>query len=234
MKFPVRLDRYISQSTDYSRKDVKRLLKSGEVTVNGEVALKADIKVNEGDDVCFGEEQFEGLHERYFMLHKPEGYVSANRDRDHMTVMDLLDEPRKDNLSVAGRLDIDTTGLVLLTDDGQWLHQVISPKHLCEKVYVVETDCVVTDKQRQKLEQGIFLKNEKTRTAPAKVEVIEDCVYRVTITEGRYHQVKRMFAALENHVEKLHRESIGGIILDPDLQPGEYRPLTDAEVALIK
>jgi len=230
MKFPVRLDKLISQSTDLSRKEVKRLAHKELITVNDEVIKSTDYKVQENDVVRCQDEVIGVLHARYFMLNKPVGFVSATKDKEHLTVLEFIEEPRKENLSVAGRLDIDTTGLVILTDDGQWLHQVISPKHQCEKAYLVETVKPLTEKDIKKLEDGVWLNNEKTRTKPAKVDVIDEYNYRLTITEGRYHQVKRMFAALDNHVESLHRERIGGVTLDIDLQPGEYRALTDDEV----
>ena len=170
---------------------------------------------------------------RYFMLHKPQGYVCANKDKEHLTVINLIEEPRAENLSVAGRLDIDTTGLVLLTDDGQWLHRVISPRHHCTKVYYIETERVIDERQRNKLEQGVWLNHEKTRTRPAQLETIDEYHYRLTLTEGRYHQVKRMLAAIDNHVESLHREQIGAIRLDPLLAPGEYRPLSVQEIESI-
>ncbi|MEE4243907.1 MAG: pseudouridine synthase, partial [Kangiellaceae bacterium] len=182
--------------------------------------------------LCLGEE-IAHIDKRYFILNKPEGFVCATKDREHLTVLEFIDEPRKENLSVAGRLDIDTTGLVILTDDGQWLHQVISPKHQCEKVYLVETLKPVTEKQIAKLEKGVWLKNDETRTKPAKVEVIDEYHYRLTITEGRYHQVKRMFGAIENKVESLHRERIGSVVLTDELMPGEYRALSESEIASI-
>lgn len=234
MKYPIRLDKLISQTTNWSRKEVKRLAHKELITLNGEVIKTTDTKVNESDRVVCDGEVIGELTPRYFMLNKPEGFISATKDREHLTVLEFIDEPRKDNLSVAGRLDIDTTGLVLLTDDGQWLHKVISPKHHCPKTYLVETEKPLSDKQIAKLESGVWLNNEKTRTKPASVEVIDEYHYRLTITEGRYHQVKRMFAAIENHVESLHREQIGAICLDADLQPGEYRALTDSEIASIE
>ncbi len=233
-KFPMRLDRFISQSTDYSRKQVKILLKRGEVEVNGEIVKQPEQKILNSDRVLLAGEPLNQLELRYFMLNKPVGFVCANKDLEHMTVLEFIDEPRRENLSIAGRLDIDTTGLVLLTDDGQWLHQVISPKHECEKIYLVETISPLDEKTIKKLEQGVWLKNDKTRTRPAQIEVIDEYHYRVTITEGRYHQVKRMFAAVENKVETLHREKIGDIHLDPDLAPGEYRALTLEEIKSIQ
>lgn len=230
LKFPMRLDRFIAQSTDYSRREVKYLLRDGEVTVNGEVIKTADSKINSDDKITLAGEAMEQLDHRYFMLHKPVGFVCATKDKEHLTVLEFIEEPRIENLSVAGRLDIDTTGLVLLTDDGQWLHQVISPKHDCEKVYLVETKTPVNEKQIKKLEKGVWLTSENKRTKPAKIEVIDEYHYRLTITEGRYHQVKRMFGAIDNHVESLHRERVGGVLLDESLAPGEYRALTQTEV----
>ncbi len=230
MKFPMRLDRFISQSTDYSRKQVKYLLYGKRVTLNDELVRLADTKINANDKVCIDGELLGNLSQRYFMLNKPVGFVSATKDKEHLTVMEFIDEPRKEQLSVAGRLDIDTTGLVLLTDDGPWLHRVISPKHDCAKVYLVETIEPLDEKQIRKLEEGVFLKNDKVRTKPAKVEIIDEYHYRLSITEGRYHQVKRMFGAIGNKVESLHREQIGKIKLDQELQPGEYRNLTQDEI----
>ncbi len=230
MKFPMRLDRFISQSTDYSRKQVKYLLYGKRVTLNDELVRLADTKINANDKVCIDGELLGNLSQRYFMLNKPVGFVSATKDKEHLTVMEFIDEPRKEQLSVAGRLDMDTSGLVLLTDDGQWLHRVISPKHDCAKVYLVETIEPLDERQIKKLEEGVFLKNDKVRTKPAKVEIIDEYHYRLSITEGRYHQVKRMFGAIGNKVESLHREQIGKIKLEQELQPGEYRNLTQDEI----
>ncbi|XNM88129.1 16S rRNA pseudouridine(516) synthase RsuA [Escherichia coli] len=136
-------------------------------------------------------------------------------------------------LHAAGRLDIDTTGLVLMTDDGQWSHRITSPRHHCEKTYLVTLESPVADDTAEQFAKGVQLHNEKDRTKPAVLEVITPTQVRLTISEGRYHQVKRMFAAVGNHVVELHRERIGGITLDADLAPGEYRPLTEEEIASV-
>ena len=167
------------------------------------------------------------------MLNKPEGYVCSTDDPDHPTVLYFLDEPVAHKLHAAGRLDIDTTGLVLMTDDGQWSHRITSPRHHCEKTYLVTLESPVSDDTAEHFAKGVQLHNEKDLTKPAVLEVITPTEVRLTISEGRYHQVKRMFAAVGNHVVGLHRERIGAIELDPDLAPGEYRPLTEEEIASV-
>ncbi len=154
-------------------------------------------------------------------------------DPDHPTVLYFLDEPVAWKLHAAGRLDIDTTGLVLMTDDGQWSHRITSPRHHCEKTYLVTLESPVADDTAEQFAKGVQLHNEKDLTKPAVLEVITPTQVRLTISEGRYHQVKRMFAAVGNHVVELHRERIGGITLDADLAPGEYRPLTEEEIASV-
>jgi len=167
------------------------------------------------------------------MLHKPEGYVCSTEDPDHPTVLYFLDEPVAHKLHAAGRLDIDTTGLVLMTDDGQWSHRITSPRHHCEKTYLVTLESPVAEDTADQFAHGVQLHNEKDLTNPAVLEVITPTQVRLTISEGRYHQVKRMFAAVGNHVVGLHRERIGGIRLDDDLAPGEYRALTEDEIASV-
>ena len=234
MKFPVRLDKFISQATALSRKQAKASIKSGQVCVNESVITASEQKILQDDKVVYRNQVLNYQPFRYFMLNKPIGYVCATKDRRHLTVLDLIDEPRKEQLSVAGRLDIDTTGLVLLTDNGQWLHDIISPKKLCPKSYRIETESIISTKDHKKLTEGIWLTKEQVRTAPADLKKIHDYEYLLTITEGRYHQVKRMISSVDNKVVTLHRESIGRIYLDDHLQPGEYRSLTEEEVTQIK
>ena len=145
----------------------------------------------------------------------------------------FLDEPVAHKLHAAGRLDIDTTGLVLMTDDGQWSHRITSPRHHCEKTYLVELENPLEEGVAEQFAKGVQLHNEKDLTKPAVLEVITPTEVRLTISEGRYHQVKRMFAAVGNHVVGLHRERIGDITLDASLEPGEYRPLTEDEIASV-
>lgn len=225
----MRLDKFISQTTDYSRKDVKRLLKEERVTLDGKPITNPAIHLPENPLVCIDGLPVEAPRPRYFMLFKPKGYVCATKDSEHPVVIDLLDEPNKDKLQIAGRLDLDTTGLVLITDNGQWNHAVTAPRRECNKVYYVVTRDNIPPEAGEKFAKGIFLEGEKRRAKPASLEIIYANEARLTISEGKYHQVKRMFATLGNQVEELHREAVGAITLDKALEPGEYRALSDTE-----
>lgn len=227
----MRLDKYLASVTDYSRSEVKRLVKAGRVAVDGHRVADPRFEVAPTDPVTLDGERLRAATHRYFMLNKPPGYVSATKDRLHLTVIDLLDEDNIEQLHIAGRLDIDTTGLVLITDDGSWSHRVMSPNGECSKTYLLETADPILPAAVKKLEAGIKLAQEKKLTRPATVELIDEHTARLTISEGKYHQVKRMLAAVGNHVDSLHREKVGGIELDPALQPGEYRALTEREIA---
>jgi 16S rRNA pseudouridine516 synthase len=230
----LRLDRYVATVTDFSRREVKKLIRDGEVAVAGEVVRDARTPVEADDSVTLAGQPLRRALPRYFMLNKPVGHVCANRDRRHPTVLELLMEDNPQRLHVAGRLDIDSTGLVLLTDDGQWSHAVTAPQRECWKRYRVHTAEPMAEKLEQRFAEGIFLADEKARTLPAELERVAACEALVRIREGRYHQVKRMFAACGNAVTALHREAIGAIELDPTLAPGDYRELTDREVKSIQ
>ncbi|SDZ78491.1 16S rRNA pseudouridine(516) synthase RsuA [Microbulbifer marinus] len=230
----IRLDKAISQVTDLSRAEVKRAARAERITVNDEVVTDPATKIAATDTLCLDGEPLMEPGPRYLMLHKPLGYVCATKDSEHPTVLDLIDEPNKHKLHIAGRLDIDTTGLVLLTDDGQWSHMVTSPRHHCDKTYYAHLADRIGEEAVEKFAKGIWLDNEKKRTKPAKLEILFANEVRITISEGRYHQVKRMFAALGNKVLELHRERIGDILLDEDLQEGDYRDLTPEEIASVQ
>ena len=230
---PIRLDRYLASVTDYSRNDAKKLIKSGDICVDGRaVCDPAQLIAAEADVTLMGN-ALRPPGPRYLMLNKPQGVVCAARDRRHSTVLDLLDEDNPERLHVAGRLDIDTTGLVLLTDDGGWSHAITSPQRRCWKTYYVETAEVIPERCIEHFARGVFLKDDKARTLPAELTIIEDRSARLKICEGRYHQVKRMFGAEGNAVIRLHREAIGYIHLDTDLAEGEYRALSTDEVASV-
>ena len=226
----MRLDKYLATVTDLSRAEAKKCLKAGLVRVAGAVVTEPRTDVLATATVMLDGQPLRTATARYFMLYKPEGYVSATKDREHLTVLELLDEDNLDQLHIAGRLDIDTTGLLLLTDDGQWSHRVTSPKSDCPKTYLLETVDPINAEAVRQIEQGIQLDNEKRPTLPAQLQLLDEHTARLTIREGKYHQVKRMFAAVGNKVDVLHREKIGDIALDKSLVPGEYRPLTTAEV----
>ncbi|WP_048697518.1 16S rRNA pseudouridine(516) synthase RsuA [Erwinia piriflorinigrans] len=230
----MRLDKFLSQQLEFSRAIAARELRAKKVTVDGEVVRDGSYKLSADSAVEYdGNALQQQLGPRYFMLNKPVGYVCSTDDPDHPTILYFLEEPSAYRLHAAGRLDIDTTGLVLMTDDGQWSHRITSPRHHCEKTYLVTLESPVGDDTAQQFADGVQLHNEKTLTKPAALEVIEPNLVRLTISEGRYHQVKRMFAAVGNRVVALHRERIGAIRLDAGMQPGEYRPLSDEEIASV-
>ncbi|TMO70547.1 16S rRNA pseudouridine(516) synthase RsuA [Pseudoalteromonas sp. S3785] len=232
MKFPCRLDKFISHLAELPRSKARAAIKRQEAQVNGKVITAFDFQISQQDEVTFAGEPMVFLGKRYFMLHKPVGYVCANVDELHPTVFDLLDEPNMADFHVAGRLDIDTTGLVLITNDGDWSHRITSPKHNKLKTYLVETQEPITEDALEQLRNGVQLHNEKDLTRPAKAEALATYSLRLSISEGKYHQVKRMLAAVGNKVVELHREQIGNIILDENLASGEYRELKEGEVKL--
>ncbi|HEY3591339.1 MAG TPA: 16S rRNA pseudouridine(516) synthase RsuA [Buttiauxella sp.] len=230
----MRLDKFISQQLGVSRAISGREIRASRVTIDGEVVRDAAFKLTPEQQVEFdGRSLTQQIGPRYFMLNKPQGYVCSTEDPDHPTVLYFLDVPMAHKLHAAGRLDIDTTGLVLMTDDGQWSHRITSPRHHCEKTYLVSLENPISDDTAEQFAAGVQLHNEKDLTLPATLEVITPLEVRLTISEGRYHQVKRMFAAVGNHVVGLHRERIGAIAMDADLAPGEYRPLTEEEIASV-
>ncbi|WP_062067068.1 16S rRNA pseudouridine(516) synthase RsuA [Cellvibrio sp. OA-2007] len=226
----MRLDKFLSQNSDSSRSLIQQAIKAGRVFVNNVIAKKGDQKLQGDEVITLDGNIVEAFKTRYLMLHKPAGYVCANSDSDYPVVVDLIRLPRWQELQIVGRLDIDTTGLVLLTDDGQWNHRITSPRHECNKIYRVTTANPISAETAELFATGVQLHGEKAATRPAQLELISSHEARLTIHEGKYHQVKRMFAAAGNLVVALHRESIGNIQLDPALAPGEYRPLTQAEI----
>ncbi|WKS98001.1 16S rRNA pseudouridine(516) synthase RsuA [Gallibacterium anatis] len=226
-----RLDKFLSEYTGLSRSQATKALRQNLVKVNQQLVKDGALKVSPEDVVEFDGETLEWVSgNQYFLLYKPEGYVCSHDDGEYPTVYQFFDYPLSSRLHTAGRLDVDTTGLVLLTDDGQWSHRITSPKYHCKKTYLVTLADPVEDFYLEQCAQGILLKGEKQPTKPAQIEIIDDYNLNLTIVEGKYHQVKRMFAALGNKVIALHRWRIGQIILDPQLEEGQYLALTDAEV----
>ncbi|MCG9632467.1 MULTISPECIES: 16S rRNA pseudouridine(516) synthase RsuA [Vibrio] len=226
----MRLDKFLCDSLGVTRKEATQILKSKTVTVNDVMQKSGATKVTEECVVEWQGNELRVQGPRYIMVYKPEGFVCSHEDSSNRTVFDLLDEIKMDKLHFAGRLDVDTTGLVLVTDDGQWSHRITSPKHKCEKLYRVWLVDPVEDDYVEKFKEGIQLKSEDGLTLPAHLEVRAEREVLLTIHEGKYHQVKRMFAALGNKVEALHRERIGEIEMDESLELGEYRYLTQEEV----
>ncbi|MFZ7306402.1 16S rRNA pseudouridine(516) synthase RsuA [Avibacterium avium] len=231
----MRLDKFLAEQTGLTRSQANKALRQSAVQINGKIEKSGATKVSAEDEIYFDGERltwFEAGH--YIMLNKPQGYVCSNDDGDYPTIYQFFDYPLAGKLHSAGRLDVDTTGLVLLTDDGQWSHRITSPKHHCEKTYLVTLADPVENHYQQACAEGILLRGEKHPTKPAKLEIIDDYNVNLTLSEGRYHQVKRMFAALGNKVIGLHRWKIGDVVLDEQLEEGEYRPLSAEELNALK
>ena len=229
----IRLDKYLCEMEAGTRSEVKAFIKKGRVTVNGETAKAPEQKVDETrDTVTLDGHSFSYQKFFYYMLHKPAGVVTAVRDHHDQTVLDLLvDAPGKD-LSPVGRLDKDTEGLLLITNDGALSHRLLSPVKHVPKTYLVHTKRPVTSQMCEKLEAGVEIGDE-TPTAPAKAKLLSDtdCGLLLTITEGRFHQVKRMLQAVGNEVVYLKRLSMGALVLDETLPKGSWRALTEEEKA---
>lgn len=229
----MRLDKFICESTSLTRSLAKKAMHRGDITCDGIVIKDAGFKVLEGMQICLDGEPISLVGERYLMLNKPVDTICSTIDEVYPSVLSLLDIEKPETLHIAGRLDADTTGLVLITSDGQWSHRITSPKKDCGKRYLVTLAEPVDESLIAIFAAGVALKNEDGLTKSAMLEIIEPQLVRLTITEGKYHQVKRMFAAMGNHVVGLHRESIGKIELDSDLALGEWRYLTTEEIASI-
>lgn len=228
----MRLDRFLSKRPDFNRQQVRQLLLAGRVAVDGQTERDGLREINGFNRIELDGQQLQaGEPARYLMLHKPAGVVSATHDPQHRTVLDLLPEAAREGLHIAGRLDGNTTGLLLLTNDGQWSRRLTLPGSKLPKVYHVETAEPIGAEYVETFARGIYFAFENLTTLPARLELLGSHSARLTLVEGRYHQVKRMFGHFRNRVTRLHRESIGPIFLDATLQPGEYRPLTTAEIA---
>ncbi len=233
-----RLDKILASQGTLSRRDVKDLIKKGLVTVNGKVVKDSSQKIDENSDVVTvnGDEVVLKKH-IYIMMNKPQGVISASDGKDEKTVVDLVpDALFRKGLFPAGRLDKDTTGFVLITDDGDFAHKILSPKNHIFKTYIAGLEHDLTDSDVKMLENGITL-GDGTVLKEAKVEIMQtgDTPFvKIMICEGKYHQVKRMFAAAGNKVVSLHRSKMGNLELDSTLKPGECREITAEELVLIQ
>lgn len=229
----MRLDKFIATCTELSRTDAKKALHSGRVQIDGVVVNDGGIKVNATMTVTFDQQRLSLSGPRYIMLYKPADTLCSTIDEHYVSVLSLLDIERRGELHIAGRLDADTTGLVLITDDGQWSHAITSPKKRCAKVYRVTLAEPLSAEAKAALEAGVMLNGEEKPTLPAEVEMLAPTQLLLTICEGKYHQVKRMVAAVGNKVVALHRQQIGSVVLDPALAEGEWRYLGADEVAAL-
>jgi 16S rRNA pseudouridine516 synthase len=229
----MRLDRYLSRVTALSRSQAQRAIRAGRVRVDGLPVVQPawDCPLSAG--VELDGRPLEPPGHRYFMLHKPVGYVCSSTDPHNSSVLELLHEPVLSGLHFAGRLDKDATGLVLITDDGAWSHRIVAPHRHCPKTYRVDLAEPLDSQAAASLCNGVRLRHEVQPTRPAELEMLTPTRIRLTLVEGRYHQVKRMLAAVGNRVVGLHREGIASLSLDADLQPGRYRALSRAEILSI-
>lgn len=228
----MRLDKFLSERTAYTRSQLKELIAARKVMVNGVTAAKANMSVSESDEVRLGGEVVRSVRTLTVMLHKPAGYVSATEDRSERTVLELLpQELRGQGLFPVGRLDKDTTGLLLLTNDGALAHRLTAPKKHVPKFYIAELARPFEEGYRVLFASGMTLGNGETCLPAETAAVTEDGLKAlVCLHEGKYHQVKRMFAAAGNHVEKLHRIGMGDLFLPEDLPAGETFVLIDKDL----
>ncbi|KLO22789.1 RNA pseudouridine synthase [Marinitoga sp. 1197] len=215
-----RLDKFLSNSKIGSRSEVKRLIKSGKIRVNGKIIKNPNYKVSNSDTVEFNNQIIEGHKFIYIILNKPAGYVSSTYENKNKYVIQLINHKYKNELSIAGRLDKDARGLLFLTNDGELIHEIISPKKKIYKTYEVKVIGNITKEKIEKLEKGIQLKDFKTK--PAIVEKIENNIITIKISEGKYHQIKRMMKAINLAVIDLKRVAIGNIFLPANLKEGEW------------
>ena len=230
----MRLDKFLCDTAGLTRTEAKNAVKKGQIAVNGQVQKAADFKVKENEDtVTFQGKLLSYAAFHYYMLHKPAGVITATEDKKEGTVMDILKEEKVKNLFPVGRLDKDTEGLLLITDDGELAHNLLSPKKHVDKEYLVKVRDSISEEDCKKLAEGVDIGDEKP-TAPAKVERVAENEILLTIREGRFHQGKRRLQAVGNEVVYLKRLSMGSLRLPKDLEKGAYRPLSEEEIYKIK
>ena len=225
----MRIDKFICETTTLTRSEAKKAIQKGQVSCNLQAITHAGFQVPTNAKIYLNQVLLQKPQQQYFMLHKPINFICSTLDEHYPSALHLLHLKQRQPLHFAGRLDADATGLVLITNDGNWSHRITSPRRVCSKSYWVQLAEPIDPQLIQRFAQGIQLRQEKKITRPAQLEIASSTQVRLTITEGKYHQVKRMFAATGNKVIQLHRESIGSITLDPALKPGQWRALTATE-----
>lgn len=228
-----RLDRFMSQQLGIKRQAIRPILAQGRILVDGCVACDVQQSIHQFSHVIFDQQVIQNHKPRYVMMHKPRGVVSATKDLKHKTVIDLLDKNEREKLHIAGRLDFNSSGLILLTNDGRWSRQLSSPANKIVKRYRVELEAPLDERYICAFAKGIYFDYEDITTQPAQLKIISRHVGEVSLIEGRYHQIKRMFGRFQNKVLQLHRLSIGKLALDPGLLPEQSRELQQREVASI-
>ncbi len=224
-----RLDRYLSQQAGLASVDIRPLIGQGRVLVDGTVATGISQVVDEFSRIELDDTVLQAKNPVYIMLNKPVGVVSATRDEKHRTVIDLLRRPDRHSLHIAGRLDFNSSGLLLLTNDGKWSRRLASPEQNIPKLYRVTLEKPVKPEYIPAFAKGMYFPYEGITTRPAQLRITGRYSAEVILYEGRYHQIKRMFGRFRNRVEALHRTAIGKLELDPGLAPGKYRALTQTE-----
>jgi 16S rRNA pseudouridine516 synthase len=228
----MRLDRFLSNLPQLNRQAARLALAGGRVRVNGVVIADGLSEINQFSRIELDEQLLQaGKAARYFMLHKPTGVVSATEHTEHRTVLDLLNEPDKHDLHLAGRLDLNTSGLLIITNDGMWSRRLTEPRSQLGKVYRVHTEQPITPEYIAVFARGLYFAFENLTTLPAELIILDSHSALLTLHEGRYHQIKRMFGHFQNKVIGLHRLSMGAIQLDPQLAPGQYRRLSAEEIS---
>ena len=230
----MRIDKFLSEAAVCTRSEASKAARAGGITVDGVTVKRADLHIDpETSVVTYLGERVVYKKFTYIMLNKPEGYISATDDPRERTVLELLDErSRRLGLFPAGRLDKNTLGLLILTNDGALCHRLLSPKNHVEKTYFFRSGRDVTEEDRQRLESGVILDGELTK--PARVALDDSRSGRITVTEGKFHQIKRMLEAVCNKIVFLERIEFAGIPLDPSLGRGEWRELTDYEISRLR
>ena len=236
----IRLDKFLSEMSGWTRSEVKKIVRTGSVTVDGNEVKKPETKIDEKLSIVRVDgRQIKYNKYEYYMLNKPKGFVSATTDREHKTVVDIISSSEKKDLFPVGRLDIDTEGLLLITNDGELAHRLLAPKNHVEKTYYVEVSGILDDADVDAVEKGLDIGEEKN-TIPAKMEILKTDIQNnisscyLTIHEGKFHQVKRMMKKLGKTVTYLKRVSMGSLILDSKLKKGNYRKLTEQEIIEFK
>lgn len=228
-----RLDRFISQHTGCKVADVRLLIAQKRILIDGQPADSIQQKITQFTQVTLDAQCLQNNQPLYLMLHKPQGVVSATKDLKHTTVLDLLEHPNKDELHIVGRLDLNTSGLVLLTNDGAWSRKISLPETQLAKIYEVTLAKPLTPEYIQVFREGIYFAYENITTQPAHLEIVSEFQATLSLVEGKYHQVKRMFGYFQNEVLALHRASVGPITL-AGLEVGQSRELIPQELAAIE
>jgi len=228
-----RLDRFISKKLSIKRADIRLLLAQKRIQVDGKTATDTAQQIGQFSLITLDNKILQQQSAHYLMLHKPVGVVCATKDNQHKTVIDLIDDDYP-ALHIAGRLDLNTSGLVILTNDGKWSRSLSNPLSNIKKKYVVELEHALNEDYIKAFSDGMYFSYENITTKPAGLKITAEKTAIVTLTEGKYHQIKRMFGRFRNPVIKLHRSAIGDLKLCSNLAPGQYRPLTEAEFLALK